>query len=159
MKAYILSVCGAVVLSALAVVLLPEGKMGKFIDGMLRILCLAVMVSPLFRFLHDFQFPEKEQTVSDIELDERFLRYFYGERAAREAERVEETLEAEFSVGVRVQIEVNIVGSGYERSKVTVEIENFGMYGDDEHILVISEIGMRTAEMLQMAREDIDVYA
>ena len=33
MKTYILGVCGAVILSALIFLLLPDGKLGKFIGG------------------------------------------------------------------------------------------------------------------------------
>ena len=44
MRAYILGVCGAVIISALLFLLLPGGKLGKFIGGILKLFCVAVML-------------------------------------------------------------------------------------------------------------------
>ena len=53
MQAYILGVCGAVVISALITILLPEGKTGKFIGGILKLFCVAVMLLPVPALLRE----------------------------------------------------------------------------------------------------------
>ncbi len=158
MKAYILSVCGAVIISSLAVILLPEGRMGKFINGILKLFCLLIMLIPLFSLLRDFSMPDQDENTSGIVLDENFIDYFYSQQASQEEEWLAELMKEEFSVSADVQIEWDSVEYAYERSKVNVKIENFGMYGDDEHILIISEIKARIAEVLQISSEVIEVY-
>ena len=158
MKAYILSVCGAVIISSLAVILLPEGRMGKFINGILKLFCLLIMLIPLFSLLRDFSMPDQDENTSGIVLDENFIDYFYSQQASQEEEWLAELMKEEFSVSADVQIEWDSVEYAYERSKVNVKIENFGMHGDDEHILIISEIKARIAEVLQISSEVIEVY-
>ena len=158
MNAYILGVCGAVIISALAAILLPEGKTGKFINGILKLFCLLVMLIPLFAFLRDYRVPDSGDTASDIVLDEGFIDYFYGQMAEEEAAALDEKLEEESEAAPDVRTEWNIVEYAYEVSKVTIEIENFGMYGDDEHILVISEIEARAAEWMNVSSEAVEVY-
>ena len=67
-------------------------------------------------------------------------------------------LEEEYSVTLSVQIGWEFVEYAYNISNVSVKIENFGMYGEDEHILVISEIRNRASEILQTDTEVISVY-
>ena len=51
MKAYILAIAGAVLLSAVVAVIAPSGKMGKFVRGITKLFILLVMLSPLVSFL------------------------------------------------------------------------------------------------------------
>ena len=71
MEGYILAVCGAVILSALVTILLPEGKTGKFINGMLRVFCVAVMLVPLYGMFEKFGAPSLPEGGSEeVALDE-----------------------------------------------------------------------------------------
>ena len=158
MKAYILSVCGAVIISALVVILLPDGKTGKFINGILKLFCLLVMLVPLFGFIRDFRIEQRGEVASEIALDENFIDHFYGEIAAEEEAMLKKRLEKEYSVTLSVQIGWEFVEYAYNISNVSIKIENFGMYGEDEHILVISEIRNRASEILQTDTEVISVY-
>ena len=47
MKAYILSIAGAVLLSAVITIISPSGKMGKFIKGTSKLLILVIMLAPV----------------------------------------------------------------------------------------------------------------
>ena len=51
MQAYILSVAGAVLLSAVVSLILPEGKLSPLIRGMTKLITLVLLVSPLISLL------------------------------------------------------------------------------------------------------------
>lgn len=159
MATYILSVCGAVILSSLILVLLPEGRLGKFINGILKLFCLLVMTVPLFQFFTDEEYAVDSGDVnSEIKLDDPFIEYFYEEMSLREEVGLKELLETEYLVELEVRIGWTFVDYAYEVSNVTIKIKNFGMYGDDEHILVISELRDRTAEVMKISAEAVEVY-
>ena len=157
MKAYIWAVCGAVIISALAAILLPEGRIGKFIKGILKLFCLAVMLTPLFALFGQFTgAPPQSGTAAETELDGAFIDYMFGRRAEEEARELEKLLEEEFSVAVAAEILWDDAEYAYNVTDVNVKIENFGMYGSDEHIFIIGRIASRTRELMPGA--EVNVY-
>ena len=157
MKEYILAVCGAVVISALISLLLPEGKTGRFIGGILKLFCLLVMLVPLFQMFEQFTIPENGQEVSsEYEPDEDFLLYVYEKQAEAREEEIEEIVEKEFSVDVSTDVLWEYAQYGCNVTEIKIKIENFGIYGDDEHIYVIQQIKSYVSEF---AREtEVNVY-
>ena len=159
MDAYILSVCGAVIISSLVTILLPDGKTGKFINGVLKLFCLLVILVPLFVFFKNGSCETAGSAAEgEISLDEEFIGDFYDEFANEEARAVEKKIEEELSVTVTAQIEWDFVDYAYEVSKVKIKIENFGMYGKDEHILVISKIEESVCALLNVRAEAVEIY-
>ena len=149
MDAYILAVCGAVILSALVTIVLPEGKTGKFIGGILRLFCLLVMLTPLLALLQTGGSGDvfAEETGAKISLDDSFVAYMFDRRADEEERAVRERLAEEFGVRSAVQIGWKSVEYAYTVSKVEIVIEDFGIYGEDEHIFVIEQVRSRVSEL------------
>ena len=149
MDAYILAVCGAVILSALVTIVLPEGKTGKFIGGILRLFCLLVMLTPLLALLQTGGSGDvfAEETGAEIAPDDSFVAYMFGRRADEEERAVRERLSEEFGVRSAVQIGWKSVEYAYTVSKVEIAIEDFGIYGEDEHIFVIEQVRSRVSEL------------
>ena len=141
MKTYILGVCGAVILSALIFLLLPDGKLGKFIGGVLKLFCIAVILTPVPQLLSDFRLVwSGEGDGAAAALDDAFILQMFGRRAdAQEAE-----LAALFAddPGVTVCAEVGWEAEGYTYrvTDVSVRIEDFGIYGEERHIFVIEQV-------------------
>ena len=158
MQAYIWAVCGAIVISALATILLPEGKIGKFIHGILKLFCLAVMLTPLFGLLQQAEgfFPSGGETEISAGLDDAFMEYMFGRRAEEEEVELKKQLEEEFAVAVEADIMWKISEYAYTVTNVHIKVKNFGMYGNDEHILIIGRIENRTQELFPNA--EVYVY-
>lgn len=156
MREYIWAVCGAVILSALAAILMPEGKIGKFLSGILKLFCMCVMLTPLFGLFGGFteKLPGGED--GQAALDEEFIEYMFGRRAEESEAELEELLGEEFAVAVSAEILWNCDEYSYNVTGVNIKIENFGMYGDDEHIFIIGRIADRTQELLPNA--EVNVY-
>ena len=105
MEGYILAVCGAVILSALVTILLPEGKTGKFINGMLRVFCVAVMLVPLYGMFEKFGAPSLPEGGSDeVALDESFMERVFSEQALAQAEALEKSLSEDPGISVSAEI-------------------------------------------------------
>ena len=156
MDTYILSVCGAVILSAVAAMLLPEGRLGKFIGGILKIFCLLIIVLPLPSMLEGI-LPEKEDTDVSAEtpLDETFLNKMFSLQMERQEQLIDERLEGEYGIVVSSQIVWELVGYECEIKQIEIGIEDFGIYGKDEHIFVIEQV---KNTVFAMYGEEVVVY-
>ncbi len=142
MKAYILSIAGAVLLSAVVTVLAPNGKMGKFVKGTMKLLILIVMLSPLAGFLSGGDFSLSSGTVGT---DSGYL-----SQCAAMLEREDETviknyLSEEFGIGAEVTTE-RAEESGFSLKSVYVKITDFGIIGQDEHIDIMTKIAEALSE-------------
>ena len=159
MHAYILSVCGAVILSALVTILLPEGRLGKFVQGILRIFCLFVVTMPLFSFVSsakdgDIRLPETE--TGGLVLDEEFIGYVFSRRAEEEEKAWRDYIAEEFGVRCAAEVLWEFVDYAYKVTRIRIKIEDFGIYEEDEHIFVIEQVEKRISGMVSA---EVEVYA
>lgn len=130
MRAYLLAVAGAVLLSALLSLLVPEGKTGAFVKGCGRLVVVLSVVSPLLSL-----FSGKPQLFTSAEVggDEGYLgacARILSEESGREIGRY---LSEEFSVTAVVTAEHG-TEEGFPLRKITVKIDGTGIFGQDGHI-------------------------
>lgn len=130
MRAYILAVAGAVLISAVITIIAPNGKMGKFLKGALKLVTLAVLISPLLGGLgvrgglsFDVQEPEE---------DAGYYRACAEMLSARDGEEIAALLKEEFSVGAKAEV-VRKADPTFAYEKITVNIYDFGIIGQGEH--------------------------
>ncbi|MBQ7913560.1 MAG: hypothetical protein IJ308_07475 [Clostridia bacterium] len=108
MSAYVLSVIGIILISAVLTAILPSGKTNNVVKGVTRLACVLAIVMPVLIFFQSGEWKIEEtffqedfsQTV--IQTDETFIQY-YSEMRVRGAEiKLEEELLKEFSVKAEV---------------------------------------------------------
>ena len=139
MQAYILGVCGAVVISALITILLPEGKTGKFIGGILKLFCVAVMLLPVPALLREVGVTGGGSG-GEMQPDEAFIDAVFSRRAEEEEETLEGKIDEEVGVTALVDILWECEDFAYTVEEIDVKIEDFGIYGADRHIFVIEQV-------------------
>ena len=154
MRAYILGVCGAVILSAFLFLLLPRGKIGKFIGGVLKLFCVAVMLLPVPNMLRSFGQWDGTESGATVALDGGFIAEMFERRAEREEAELAALFASEPGVGVRAEIAWAEEDYAYRVTGVAVCIEDFGIYGEDRHIFVIEQVESRLAALYG---EDVEV--
>ena len=137
MKAYVLSIAGVVLLSAVAAIISPSGKMGKFIKGMTKLMTLLVILSPLISWVSGKQTFALE--TASVQEDKSYLF-----RCARLLEQQDEEeiviwLEEEFSVTAAAEV-TRAAEVGFAREKIVVKILDFGIIGQDAHINTVSNV-------------------
>lgn len=130
MEAYILGIAGAVLISATITIIAPNGKMGKFMKGAMKLFIIIVLVAPFVQWLGsgDFSFGASD----GVALDAQYMRAC-AERLAEEDERaIRETLKEEFSVEGEAEV-VRRADAGFTYEKIKVKISDFGISGQGEH--------------------------
>ncbi len=128
MKAYIISIVGAILLSALVTALVSDKKMGRFIKGIARLLVFSVLVTPLVAlFRGDGDLPSG---ASEIGTDSGYLarctellRESYGEEVG--------AVLADYPVWAETEISLSENG---RLEKITVKIGQNGINEQDGHI-------------------------
>ncbi|MGN1077328.1 MAG: stage III sporulation protein AF [Candidatus Gallimonas sp.] len=142
MKAYILSIAGAVLLSAVITVLAPNGKMGKFVKGTMKLLILIVILSPLARFLSGGSFSLSSGTIGT---DSGYLLQCAAMLEKEDGIAIKNDLYQEFGVVAEVTTE-RAEESGFPLKSVSVKITDFGIIGQDEHIDIMNKIADALSE-------------
>lgn len=136
MKTYVLAIAGAVLISAVVTVIAPNGKMGKFVKGTMKLLILVVMISPIVKMVGERSFLFEQTTV---QADEQYLKGCARFLSTQDEKEISAYLSAEFSVRGEVRTERE-AKAGFPLKKIVVNITDFGIYGQDVHINMISEI-------------------
>ena len=137
MQAYILSVAGAVILSVVVSLVLPEGRLAPLIRGAAKLITLLMLVSPLLSLFRGESFFQGSDTAAE---EDRFL-LSCTQLAETNAERaIGSWLEEEF--GVLAESRVTFAQDGsYSAKEVTVCVTDFGIYGEEAHIDISLQIG------------------
>lgn len=136
MKAYILSIAGIILLSAVFTIVLPGGKMGKFLKGMLKTATILVLLAPFVSWAggkgFDFQ-------TSDMIMDEKYLAYCAQSISEQDEKEIGAALKNNFGVTVEVSVERDS-GSPFSVKKMQIKIIDFGINEENEHIIIVDKI-------------------
>lgn len=109
MRAYLLSVMGTVLLSALITAIIPEGKTAATIKGVARLICLVAIVLPVLNFLQSGnldsgKYSETFFSGSVIQSDKEFIQYCSELRIQSAESEIEKELSEDFSLLAEVDI-------------------------------------------------------
>lgn len=131
MKAYLLSIAGIILISAVISIVSPNGKMGKFVKGIARLAILVVMVSPLAAFVQNRNDAIFQGGV--LRTDESYLAHCAELLVEKDEKEISVYLNERFSVVVEVNV-FRGESNGFPRKKIEVKIIDYGIIGQGEHI-------------------------
>lgn len=136
MKAYILSIVGVILLTAVITIIAPHGKMEKFLKGTAKLVVLSALIAPIAGFL-----TEKAPSLSTAEIgtDTAYLEYCAECYADADERAIKKFLEEEYSVAAEVVVTRN-ADATFSYEKITVRMENEGISGQDGNINISEEI-------------------
>ena len=113
---------------------------------------------PLFGFFKELKNPDFPDSSQETSLDDGFIDYAFAVRAKEDGEKIDKTIADDFSVVVSSSVAWDFVEYSYKITGVSVKIKNFGMYGNDEHIIIIDKIARRVSELTDLPLEEVNVY-
>ncbi len=119
MTTYLITACGAVFLSVVVSFIIPQGKLGKTITFVLRIICIAILISPLLQL-----FTISEQSFDDM-VDYDYICSVYSSNQSR---ALEQYLLEEYSVQSQCTVTIAYGEEGFYAEKVEVCL--IGSYGN-----------------------------
>lgn len=110
MKIWILNLIGLAIFGVLIEILLPNGKTNKYIKGVLSLVIIYVIISPVASLLHDYKFGDiKKFFNGDIDIDYEFVSNIQIESNKQEEKLLEEAIKSEGIENVKVHIVSNLI--------------------------------------------------
>ncbi len=135
MKAYVLSIAGVILLSAVVTLVLPNGKMGNSIRAGAKLICLLVLVAPLVSLAQG-------KGVSESVFIEEDTAYLSAcKRLAEEGEegKIQLLIAQDFSVTAEVDVTCE-EKSPFSVKKISVSVKDFGINEQSAHKDIMTKI-------------------
>ncbi len=156
MTSWIAKLVAVIILTSCCEMILPTGKTKSACITVLTLICLVVMVDPIFK-IRDYNLDFSE-ILPSVQVDQTYL--------DTTNEYYANILENEVSLlllknGVKIK-ECNILGnieSGeFIIKKITVKFDKIVISGKDEHIITIEEIKQLLVSSLKIDKDNVFVY-
>ncbi|MDE6274078.1 MAG: stage III sporulation protein AF [Clostridiales bacterium] len=136
MKGYILSIAGVVLLSAVVAVIAPNGKMGKFVKGTVKLIGLVILITPFVSLFRGEGFVFQSENIA---LDSAYIQNSVNLMSDADEREIASYLKSEYGVTAEVECERNS-DSRFSVKTLRIKIVDFGIIGDGEHIDNLSSI-------------------
>lgn len=156
MKDWAISIGVVVTIISLISLIIPDGKMGKYVKGMFSLLVILVIIKPFTGEL-DGQFTWNSQSET-IQYQENYLYYTTQKRVENSEGYCEKMLEnlgiLHASVNISYKIE-NLPEISIK--KVSVNLENSVINADKEHIDIIEQAKKSITEYLNVSNDVVEI--
>lgn len=156
MKNYLLTISTTVLLTSVVSLILPEGKMGKYIKSFFSVLVLLVIISPVVSLSE----LDLKNTFSDSKvIQEDYLEYIYTSKTSSLEKDCVNILKNFGVENAKVEIQYDI-GENYEYSikNAIIYLCDAVINSNGEHINNIEESISNISNYLQVERKFIKIY-
>lgn len=133
MTAYILSAAGAVFLTVVVSMIMPEGKLSKAVGFVLRIVCIAVLISPIFSL-----FKITSDGGEGDMIDYEYVAEIFSDSQSRTLEGM---LYEEFGLECDCEVSVSFEDGELKESGVEVEVQDVEKELIDDIVAYLKEVG------------------
>lgn len=120
MKTYLICAAGAIFISVIVSLLIPEGKLNKTITFVMRLICIFVLIQPITRI---FDLPTESADVQLADYD--YVSKIYSEHQGKQLEYL---LEEKYGGIFSCSVEVVYIDGQFEANKVEVCTEKNNPY-------------------------------
>jgi len=115
MKTYLLSATGVIFLSLIVSIIIPEGKLHKTINFVMRLICIFVLIQPLTSiFKVDISSESKDS------VDYAFIEEVYSEHQSGQLEKV---IKDEFGIDSECSVFVSFADGDFKAVGVSVKLK------------------------------------
>lgn len=161
MKEWLLSVSAVILTTVLLELVISEGKIKKYIQGILRLALVVAMIFPLLKFVKSDFNPnlDIDSDFSDGIIDFDFLDRIHAARYAETERLLKNDLKLLGISDADVSIAICYGASGaVEPDYVTVDLTGAVITSEEENIILIDKIKSTVAKRLEIAEERIIIY-
>lgn len=156
MSGYILSILGIVIVGVLVDIVVPSGTINKYIKSIYAIFVLAVILSPVIKFLsnsHDINV-----NITGYEINEDLMNYINTNKIKSLETNIENKLKDEGFDGIDIKINYSIESNELMINSCTVNMQNLVITSDKQHINKYEFIIEVVREYTNLAAEEIIFY-
>ena len=153
MSQYILSILGIVVAGVLIDIIVPNGKINKYIKSTYSIFVVAVLLSPLIHFLkknHNFVVKYK-----DYELNVKLIDYIHSIRAKAMETNIKSYFETEGFKNIDIILTFSTENNELKYNSCKISLENLVIEKDKQHINKYEFIKKVVQENTNLSNEEI----
>ena len=157
MSSWVLSIVGVILLTSVVGIIMPEGKMGLFIKGLLAIISTLVIIQPVINFYSKGFDIEETLNEYDIGLQDDFL-YFIQEKRIEEYEN--HCLDILSDNGIengKISVEAETSDNRIIIKKVRIDLSDSVINHNEEHINILTSIISEVANYLNIEEELIEI--
>lgn len=132
MTGYILSILGIVVAGVFIDIIVPTGSISKYIKGIYSIFVVAVIISPVVKFLNK----NHNLTIkyAEYNINENLLDYIYSMRATSLETNLEKLLEDQGFSNLDIKLTFSIKNNELTYNSCAVNLKNLSISSDKQHI-------------------------
>ncbi len=156
MSGYILSILGIVIVGVLVDIVVPSGTINKYIKSIYAIFVLAVILSPVIKFLsntHDINV-----NITGYEINEDLMNYINTNKIKSLETNIVNKLKDEGFDGIDIKINYSIESNELMINSCTVNMQNLVITSDKQHINKYEFIIEVVREYTNLADEEIIFY-
>ncbi len=131
MNSYLFSIIGVVLISSIVTSILPEGKMAGIVRSMTKLVCLFIIISPIFQFFQKGKRGEKGKFYQEIfknsviETDEEFIKYYSESTMLYMEDALEKEIFEKYALQVSIWMDWNYVTESvfdiYPQTKIEIK--------------------------------------
>ncbi len=132
MTGYILSILGIVVAGMFIDIIIPSGTISKYIKGIYSIFVVAIIISPVVKFLnknHDFTIKYHQ-----YEININLLDYIHSSRATSLENNLEKVLANEGLTNIDIILNFSTENNELKYNSCNVNLKNLVISADKQHI-------------------------
>ena len=162
MKEWILSVAAIIILVEIISIILPDGKMNKYIRGTFSFLIILVILQPIINFNFDkyskFSFSNDEQE-NNIEYQDEYLGVVFENKVKILESDVDKILTqfGIFDAIVKIKYDIDDM-KNLNVTNVEINLENAVINSDKEHINIIEQAKDGVANYLSVDKGVVNFY-
>lgn len=158
MKDWLISIGLLVLLISLLTIILPDGKVGKYVKSIFSILVLLTVLKPLINIKNssfDINFFDNETTVY---YQEDYLYYFYEKQKKSIEENCIKLIQDEGIKSATVNVEYVIDDLSFKVTNVKINLSNAVINSNKEHIFVIEDVKQSLINYLNVDEKQLVIY-
>ncbi len=158
MKEWLLSVFTAVLIVSVIFIILPQGKLSKFVKPFVSMIVILIVLSPVINVDGNFGVDFDSESAS-VEIDTEFLNYIAKAKIDFYTENCIKTAQKNGINGSEILIEYNAAIDGaIIITGVSVNLKNAVISSESEHIVILQKLKRELSEYLGIDETGVKIY-
>ena len=156
MKGYILSILGIVIAGIFIDIIVPDGTINKYIKSIFSIFVVAVLISPLIKFLSNKDIYTLHY--DDYQINEKLIGYINNQTIKSIENKIKNTLEQEGFSGIDINLNYSTNNNEIIINFCEINLKNLSITSDKQNINKYEFISGVVKENTNLAEEVILFY-
>lgn len=159
MKDWITSITSIILITTMFFLIMPEGRMGKYIKAMFSILIIFLIVQPIIQLKNNQTNYTQIFSENKVELQTNYINYMTQKKVSTYETKCVKKIE---EIGVKnadVSINYQLLENGdFNIVLVQINLENSVIISNKEHIDILEEITLSVANFLIINEDLVTIY-